>query len=79
MFELATRKSSDLVINSDMTVELQSLSTQFVLPAGDDAQRPSSGDCSELSRKRLCRSVAQVAKGANLALVSGTGQCCNRC
>ena len=27
--ELATRKGSDLVINSDMTVELQSLSTQL--------------------------------------------------
>ena len=29
VFELATRKSSDPVINSDMTVELQSLSTQL--------------------------------------------------
>ena len=29
VFELATRKGSDLVINSDMTVELQSLSTQL--------------------------------------------------
>ena len=29
MFELATRKGSDPVINSDMTVELQSLSTQL--------------------------------------------------
>ena len=28
VFELATRKGSDPVINSDMTVELQSLSTQ---------------------------------------------------
>ena len=47
VFELATRKGSDLVINSDMTVELQSYTV--VLHAGDDAQRPSSGDCSELS------------------------------
>ena len=29
VFELATRKGSDPVINSDMTVELQSLSTQL--------------------------------------------------
>ena len=29
VFELATRKGSDLVINSDMTVELQSLSTKL--------------------------------------------------
>ena len=41
-FELATRKGSDLVVNSDKTPEVQSLSS-------DDAQRPSSGDCSELS------------------------------
>ena len=29
VFELATRKGSDPVINSDMTVELQSLSTRL--------------------------------------------------
>ena len=29
VFELATRKGSDPVINSDMTVEMQSLSTQL--------------------------------------------------
>ena len=28
-FEIATRKASDLVINSDMTVEVQSLRTQL--------------------------------------------------
>ena len=29
VFDLATRKGSDLVVNSDMTAELQSLSTQL--------------------------------------------------
>ena len=29
VFELATRKLSDLVVNSDMTSEVQSLSTQL--------------------------------------------------
>ena len=29
VFQLATRKDSDPVINSDMTVELQSLSTRL--------------------------------------------------
>ena len=44
-------------------IELQSLSTQLLLHVGDDAQRPSSGNCSELSRRSCCRSVAQVALG----------------
>ena len=71
VFELATRKGSDPVINSDMTVELQSLSTQLyymlVMMFSDQALDWNSPEGS------WCRSVA------DLALVSGTEQCCNRC
>ena len=34
-----------------------------VLHARDDARRSSSGDCTELSSRQWCRSVAQVALG----------------
>ena len=49
VFDLATRKGADPVNASDITGELQSLSTQLYSNAGDDAERSSSGDCSELS------------------------------
>ena len=60
VFELASRKRSDPVINSDMTVELQSLSTQLyympVMMFGDQALenvRNSSGVGAEVWRKLL--------------------------
>ena len=41
----------------------------------DDAQRPSSGYCSELSRRQWCRSVAQLAMGMR----AGCRRRCNHC
>ena len=60
VFKSATRKGSDPVTNSDMTVELQSLSTQLyymlVMMLSDQALEI-------LSRRSWCRSVVQVALG----------------
>ena len=60
VFEFATRKGSDPVINSDMTVELQSLSTQYymlVMMLSDQALEIVRNS----SKRSWCRSVAQVA------------------
>ena len=78
VFDLATRKGSDPVVNSDMTTELQSLSTQLyhmlVMTLSDQAL--------EIVRNspegHRCRSVAQVALGARARLlVSDTERCCS--
>ena len=78
VFELTTRKGSDPVINSDMTVELQSLSTQLyymlVMTLSDQAL------VIVLNSKELVKECGASCSGStNLALVSGTEQCCNRC
>ena len=80
VFELATRKFSDPVINSDNDGRAAIIVHTVVLHAGDDAQRPSSRDCSELFQKELVQKCGGSCSGRrNLALVSGTKQCCNRC
>ena len=38
VFDLSTRKGADPVVNSDMTVQVQSFEHPFVSRAGDDAQ-----------------------------------------
>ena len=78
-FELATRKGSDLVIDSEMTVELQSLNTQLcymlVMMLSDQALEivPNTleGVGAEVWRKLLSEYEPGV--------VSGTEQCCNGC
>ena len=76
VFELATRKGSELVINSDMTAELQSLSTQLycmlVMMLSDQVL--------EIVRNSLEGVGAASCSGStNLPLVSGSEQCRNRC
>ena len=61
VFDLATRKGSEAVVNSDMTAELQSLSTQLyymlVMMLSDQALEivlnSSEGNGAEVSRKLL--------------------------
>ena len=78
--ELATRKGSDPVVNCDVTAELQSFSTQMyymlVMMFSDQAL--------EIVRNTLEGVGAEVCGAScsgstNLALVSDTEQCCNRC
>ena len=67
------------MINSDMTVELQSLSTQMyymlVMMLSDQAleivRNSPEGVGAEVWRTQ--------ARNTNLALVAGTEQCCKRC
>ena len=48
VFDLATRKGSDLVVNSDMDSGVAITKYTVVLHTRDDAQRSSFGDCAEL-------------------------------
>ena len=76
VFDLATRKGSDSVINSDMTVELQSLSTQLyymlVMMLSDQAletvRHSPEGVGAEVWRKLLweCEPAVGTRYGATL-------------
>ena len=77
--DLATRKGSEAVVNSDMTAELQSLSTQLYYMLVMMLSNQAVENCSELFRREWCRNVAQVGLGVRAGLVSGTERCCNHC
>ena len=63
VFDLATRKGSELVVNSDMTAEVQSLSTQLYYMLVMMFNGQGLEICTELSGGHWCRSVAQVPLG----------------
>ena len=78
VLELATRKGSDPVINSDMTVELQSLSAQLhsmlVMMLSDQAL-----EIVRNSPEGVGAGVWRKLPWECMALVSGTEQWCTRC
>ena len=79
VFDLATRKGADPLVNSDMTVEVQSLSTKLyymlMMMLSDQSQEnvrsSPEGVGADVWRKLLW--------SMNLVLGSDTEQCCNRC